>query len=778
MSRTKFVDPLTRKNQCAFYANPGPSVDYLVAEDFHVQSQAQKRNIFKDHQLIYEAQCRRGTAILECLRSLAPDIAMHFELKANPVEKMNLRLWAQRETPEMREDSYVALSYCWNPAAYPARFRIEDETYPLPIPPLMFSGLAAERGARTTGVWVDQLCIDQSNKAEKAVSVGAMDAVYKCADWVVVALLDVEVHLAQQAFLRGFIRDYENASKENGETPFRGEDPPYMEKNPVFKRFFYTICESRWFTRAWCAHEMELGENHLFYVPCQSRKEGGEVDTMFSFTATFLWDMLLLSAEIPSQVETAHTLRDRLTKIFDMRRRINEARQRLTGEGAPDERQMLSYTAEIRETFELGAGGDPDLPPDQRAASANLDKMSIVLNVLGCGLGVKRFPGQILTEDEAFRRMMILSLSAGDSTALCTLGPYYKFMEKSSPLSWWRRPTWTDLGSGTQRRDHLPRMAEPLTRRIQIDQSPELGWIQLDVVALGAPRPPSERYRDLATNLTEACIKLGLGRAPPGPFGDAGAEYVGKDDLVSKVMAMTINAASEWANGPLYQYWQSETFFGTWRERFNWTLACLLECGIDWMLGMAKRCGFPYTGVIGAKIRSFLPSNEHILELEKSNWADVAKGREAVNAILSLANWALNWGVNRPHGRSSSYMPALYTTGLKGTAMIYTLGDALLQVVIPSALFPDAYRRLFRVWLLQAKGDPFYDKMRSGQSAEWFLRSKVIIFTDVKAKDMIIERGSAADGRPGWRLREEVKVFGPPPEFQVEDVVGGKGGKE
>lgn len=42
-------------------------------------------------------------------------------------------------------------------------------------------------------------------------------------------------------------------------------------------------------------------------------------------------------------------------------------------------KKLLSYTAQIADIFVLGAGDDPDLPPDLRESSTNLDKTSIVL---------------------------------------------------------------------------------------------------------------------------------------------------------------------------------------------------------------------------------------------------------------------------------------------------------------------------------------------------------------------------------------------------------------
>jgi hypothetical protein len=90
----------------------------------------------------------------------------------------------------------------------------------------MFAALAGERQWRTTGVWIDQLCIDQKNQVERGVSVAAMDTVYRCAQCVVIALLDIEVALAHQNFVRNFIEVYESS---NGEAL-----PPHLRESPPF----------------------------------------------------------------------------------------------------------------------------------------------------------------------------------------------------------------------------------------------------------------------------------------------------------------------------------------------------------------------------------------------------------------------------------------------------------------------------------------------------------------------------------------------------------------
>ena len=118
-----------------------------------------------------------------------------------------MRLWAQRETSDMREDSSIALSYCWDPEKYTITRRCRVSSPYKPTYVLCSCGRAWRKNNRR----LDRPAMYRPREPRrKSVSVGAMDAVYRCARWIVVALLDVDVHLAQQYFLREFIEDYED----------------------------------------------------------------------------------------------------------------------------------------------------------------------------------------------------------------------------------------------------------------------------------------------------------------------------------------------------------------------------------------------------------------------------------------------------------------------------------------------------------------------------------------------------------------------------------------
>ncbi len=771
----------SRFGTCGFYTHAGPKVEELKAEDFHVLSIAEKRSIFQKHIPLQAKARETGTAILQRLEEMVPAVADRFELKADPIDNLTMRLWCPRQETRDAEKSYICLSYRWNRERHS---RPEGSELPLPISSLMFSALAAQRKSSNTGLWIDQLCIDQKNFVEKAMSVGAMDAVYRCAELVVVALQDIEVNLGHQAFLRSQLQDFGDDwwHDSDGCIKHSTDTPPYFETHPVLGRFLYTVLGSHYFTRAWCSHELQMRSNYVFCVPCQAPGRGGVQTEVFHFTSDFLLYMIVLSTRVPCGVREIHsTSNQEIVRIQDLREKLitalridpSNGRDRISGmladsEGESD-RLMQPYPAQIKEIFSLGAGGDPDLQPELQVSSAYLDKSTIVLNILGNGLGIKRKMNHVVGEDDCIRDLYMVGLAANDPLTLCTMGQHFNFSQSTENLSWLRHPSFVDLGCGSERQSPVPRMMPQLTQRIRLDQSSENRWVQLDVVALGTPRPPKESFRDMAERLIDKCITLDMGRHPPlfqGYGRDLAADYVGKTDFASRFMSYVIDGTTTWGPGPEYQYWYGQTFFGIRRKRFNWTVACILECGLVWILGTALRCGFPATPHVLQQFDAVFPEGIwNLAYFDSMSWALHESGRNAIGAIMSLANWAVEWGNDRPNGWDTDYMPVLFDHGSLGVghAMIFTGGDAILQIVIPCQLLEDHYGRLYRVWFLEAKDDPLYHKMMyGGEVPEWFLRTKAIMFTDVDAKDIEVSEGSAGDGKPGWRFRAQVKIHGPP----------------
>lgn len=77
--------------------------------------------------------------------------------------------------------------------------------------PVIFKAVLDECQPSSEGLWVDQLCIIQEDEEEKEVTISAMDAIYKSARLVVIALQDIEVSEAEEAELRKYIPIFEDA---------------------------------------------------------------------------------------------------------------------------------------------------------------------------------------------------------------------------------------------------------------------------------------------------------------------------------------------------------------------------------------------------------------------------------------------------------------------------------------------------------------------------------------------------------------------------------------
>lgn len=63
---------------------------------------------------------------------------------------------------------------------------------------LLYNALLNERQSQSEGVWIDQICINQNDEAEKQIAVNAMDIVYKSARAVVILLDDIEITTVEQ----------------------------------------------------------------------------------------------------------------------------------------------------------------------------------------------------------------------------------------------------------------------------------------------------------------------------------------------------------------------------------------------------------------------------------------------------------------------------------------------------------------------------------------------------------------------------------------------------
>ena len=93
---------------------------------------------------------------------------------------------------------YEALSYCWGLVENPQRIGINQSNFY--VTPTLYRALYSLRDPQhPRTMWIDQICIDQDDKAEKSKPVERMGEIYKKARRVVVWLGEELPHL-QSAF--------------------------------------------------------------------------------------------------------------------------------------------------------------------------------------------------------------------------------------------------------------------------------------------------------------------------------------------------------------------------------------------------------------------------------------------------------------------------------------------------------------------------------------------------------------------------------------------------
>lgn len=412
---------------------------------------------------------RRSMAETEILMTrlehFSLSVAVDFGFKHTAQSKAPFRLISSlgghvKEPSPPHFESFIALSYCWHSHDWaPTESCRNCGNWPLSL--LMLSGLLDQRKSPNEGVWIDACCIDQNNVAEKRHAIGAMDVVYKSARQVIIALEDISLSDEQDRLLRDTL-----ANKF-----YEGSQEGYLTQEMLrrLSQILIVILSARWFTRAWCSHEMQLGVKHVFLVPTTKSivtVHTGQLDDLY-------WHTFPTSVSQPdlSKAMTSISL------AFDIYSRTSLM---------SDNRTRRSFMAEFHDISRL-------------KSSFEIDKISISMNVVGLQL---YFKGGNKSAEECKWILAMVALCAGDLTVLGGAGDALKPDTNSSTASWlhWAEDDDDDIATTSP-----SNLSEPCSiESIDCDQ------IVLDLFVIKAPTmytPPSS-YIDLAAAFLKLCISI------------------------------------------------------------------------------------------------------------------------------------------------------------------------------------------------------------------------------------------------------------------------------
>lgn len=674
--------PPLRANECFFKDIRVADIPKLVTRTL---DQAAKARLFGDNAQVPEESLGAAKDTLKTLHTLAPSVARTFCLKDAGSEGLVFRLVNDADADIRAETSYIALSYRWRQHALPAHEQAfaEGGIEP-PTTTTMFAAILAERESKSDGLWVDQLCIDQSNETEQAQTVANSDLIYKSARTVVVALDDVEINAEEESFLRDYLEGYQRARLRPGQSYNLRQEPPYLVCNPLMSQVLRKLLGSEYFERAWCGHELWLSERHIFLVRCVPSEYG--VQRVLRMTGFFLHSLVALTSEV-SVPGLNHRLVTALLSYFasvhvsawrDVLVTNKPGHDVQNVKGRPRMPHMFVHTA-ADEIFRLKAGGNPRLSGRLREGDACRDRVSIVLNTVGLALklsdphDVEAFP----SENQALGSLMLLSLAAGDAVALCSKG-------QQLDLSWIARPSQRDhiaAGMNTEGQAFPP--IDLVENSIALHAADPFAFVELAILNLETSSPPASSL-DMATHFVEDCIAANIGNQPWHAWDD---------------------------DSDVKQY-----YFDARKRLQIEMVVCVLTCGF------ARANGLMLSVATATNVRQ---STEEIIKLySRGDVVHPQQDKVWIAAAPDVYKCAVRFILNEVPDASdplwAMYCARLVKVGNE-RAIVCIPSQVGMEVGVPAMLRRKEYAPLARGWALKRK--------KGGERNEWTLHAKSRLYS-------------------------------------------------
>lgn len=676
-----------------------PHHHHVAFANVHLLSFAEK-----SWMLGVEAEAEADPAdLLARLARLDSNVAKQFVLKPDARESFNFRLVYDRHVARVPQHStYIALSYR-------RKLHVTKETvrFTLPLDPEVFQAVWDERQSEDEGVWIDQICIDQENRSETTVSMTAMDMVYRSARLVVVALDDIELDAREDSVLSNHMKEFAQMYHVAPNKRFRGKQPPFLDTHEDLYDVLRKILRSSWFKRAWCRHEMRLARDHVFLVPSVS-SETSRTKSVVRFTSTCLTHLLSLAIEVPFDPDV-ELVKPPLHAFFRDRSKLSDRHLRS---------HHGNFTTVVSEVFGMEAGGDPRIPARQRAADAMKDKIAIILNSLECGLALTpamRDPSMPLTTSECFYMLLTLSLAAQDPGALCSVGPPMRLAQTDSvsPLSPSASSTWlfepTNVDSGLNNYRTLHRFAGSLPIETGLEGGDH--YVQLDLKFWGSGYQVRHGFEDaanlkLANRFVDFCLRRKLGRNRQ--------RYLIEDAAANR-------------------------HFGSMKEVYVQTLACIFECGASFVEDVCVRYNvsrWKHDGEAAFNLMVALKSTD-------GRWPESAWSVQAAGFIMDFVNFLVIRGMpQRQILHREEWRPMWIATATGGKVLTF-VPPSNIRLAVPTALLDTDYIHLARLWILQHRVSPINCFKQTPQDAHWTLLGKSVLFSDDLALQQLqLQEGS------------------------------------
>lgn len=470
---------------------------------------------------------------------VAPGIAQNFGFKEDvqadaPFRLIHGNIKLREDVLNSRLPPFVALSYCWHDPSWgtkgdPADPVMDATNFSWPVSKSMVRALLLERLSSHEGIWIDQCCINQDDPQEKSRTIGFMNLIYAQARVVVVVLEDVVIGQAESVVLENLMQKCGNRGSTNIST-LHEDSSIYRVVSLALKIF-----SARWFTRAWCNHELLVSKNHIFLIGVSTL--GHDRCRVLRVTLLFLNSLLNVvtsygytgakdrhHSELMAQVQI-NRQRGFLHVIFNAFGLGGAYNLDEIDSDPSTSRSLKSLVETLKNLSKFGA-------------TVAADKLAITLNIAGSGLYYK---GPERPEHECSLLLSVVALAAGDPAVLCCSGARFELPDHSNIFSWIQRPESLDFAGtagrrGTHRRlDHMPDFT---LKHVELD------FFHVASTSDTSIRRASEPFLTRARWYIDGCI----GMSKIDPMFQLGGTLENERETKIQVLACALECGPRWIN--------------------------------------------------------------------------------------------------------------------------------------------------------------------------------------------------------------------------------------
>ncbi|RSL51985.1 hypothetical protein CEP53_008249 [Fusarium sp. AF-6] len=192
--------------------------------------------------------------------------------------RCNLRI----ESRNNEQLSYQALSYVWGNPKPEELVDIELGGQKAPVTPNLYSALSYLRLASASRLlWIDALCINQENVAERNSQVANMATIYQRASAVIIFLgeeednkkrreslsyADLFTFLNREVDIYGIHHDEDEDKKEQEQRRFREAIQETGVRKIALLRTFFHLCSREWWNRLWILQEYAIASTDPIFM--------------------------------------------------------------------------------------------------------------------------------------------------------------------------------------------------------------------------------------------------------------------------------------------------------------------------------------------------------------------------------------------------------------------------------------------------------------------------------------------------------------------------------